>query len=63
MSERAFFDCLLLSWFMLAVVLFVVLLRKPAPYGRHSRSGWGPTIGTKDGWFVMEAPVSLLLLV
>ncbi len=60
MSEREFYDALLLFWFALAAVLFVVLLRIPAPYGRHSRAGWGATLGARTGWFIMEAPASLL---
>lgn len=60
MSERAFFDCLLLSWFMLAAVLFLALLRTTAPYGRHLRAGWGPSMETRIGWLLMEAPASLL---
>ena len=59
-SEREFYDALLLFWFALAAVLFVVLLRIPAPYGRHSRAGWGATLGARTGWFIMEAPASLL---
>lgn len=27
-----------------------------APYGRHLRKGWGPTMPAKLGWIVMEAP-------
>ena len=62
MTERTFFDALLGFWFLLAVVMFVVLLHRPAPYGRHSRNGWGPTIDTRAGWLLMEAPASLLFL-
>jgi len=63
MSERDFFDALLAFWFVLAAVMFVVLLRVPAPYGRHSRAGWGPTLGARVGWLIMEAPASLLFAV
>lgn len=27
-----------------------------APYGRHLRKGWGPTMPAKLGWIIMEAP-------
>ena len=62
MTERTFFDALLGFWFLLAVVMFVVLLHRPAPYGRHSRNGGGPTIDTRAGWLLMEAPASFLFL-
>lgn len=63
MSEREFFNGLLLTWFMLAAVLFFVLLRTSAPYGRHVRPGWGPSIRARTAWLLMEAPASLLFLV
>ena len=62
MSERALFDSLLVFWFILAAVVFVVLLRLPAPYGRHAREGWGPTIDSKVGWLLMEAPAPVFFL-
>jgi hypothetical protein len=54
-------------WFVyleiaLAVVTFVALCFVVAPYGRHGRGGWGPTIPARVGWMVMEAPASLLFL-
>jgi hypothetical protein len=62
MDESAFFDILLRSWFALAVVMFVVLLLRPAPYGRHATSGWGPTLSARAGWLLMESPAPLLFL-
>lgn len=49
-------------WIALALVTGVVLMRVTAPYGRHRRSGWGPTIPQRVGWVVMESvsPVALL---
>lgn len=45
-------------WVVLAFSALVlpVLLFIPAPYGRHLRAGWGPTMPAKLGWFVMELP-------
>ena len=62
MDESRLFDILLRSWFALAVVMFVVLMVRPAPYGRHAMSGWGPTARARPGWLLMEAPASLLFL-
>jgi 3-oxo-5-alpha-steroid 4-dehydrogenase 1 len=61
-AESDFFQVLLRAWFALAVVMFVVLLRLPAPYGRHASSNWGATLSARTGWLLMEAPASILLL-
>ncbi len=42
-----------------AVLTFVSLLFIVAPYGRHARPGWGPTIGARAGWILMESPSAL----
>jgi 3-oxo-5-alpha-steroid 4-dehydrogenase 1 len=48
----------------LALALFTVIGLKfvVAPYGRHGRGGWGPTVPARVGWVVMEAPAPLLFL-
>ena len=61
MTERPFFDALLLGSLVVAAVTFAVLFLVSAPYGRHTRSGWGPTIQRKTGWLVMEAPPILVM--
>ncbi len=50
------FLSLLCAWLAAGVLAFLALLRVPAPYGRFSRSGWGPGIPPRMGWFVMESP-------
>lgn len=41
-------------WIAIAAVIFVTLLFVTAPYGRHTKSTWGPLINNKVGWFFME---------
>lgn len=60
MNEQAFLNSLLIGWFLLAAVVFIALLLVAAPYGRHSRTGWGPAINNKLGWLVMEAAAPLV---
>lgn len=47
-----------LAWGVLAVALptFLYLLFRAAPYGRHGRAGWGPTVSARAGWILMESP-------
>lgn len=49
---------------VLAVVVFVVLHRVTAGYGMMYNRRWGPTVGNRIGWILMETPsfVSMLLL-
>jgi protein-S-isoprenylcysteine O-methyltransferase Ste14 len=42
--------------FCLAPVTFALLLFVVAPYGRHGRAGWGPSIPERFGWLFMESP-------
>lgn len=37
-------------------VSFFVLLFISAPYGRHAREGWGPSMNARAAWVLMEAP-------
>ncbi|HJK94920.1 MAG TPA: DUF1295 domain-containing protein [Polyangiaceae bacterium LLY-WYZ-15_(1-7)] len=37
-------------------ISFPALFFVTAPYGRHARKGWGPTMPARWGWVVMEAP-------
>lgn len=55
------FETIQLIWVCIAVVVFFLLLKVTAPYGRHSSAGWGPLISNKWGWMIMESPVLILL--
>lgn len=45
----------------LGIATFFYLLRVNAPYGRHLRPGWGPTVSNRVGWIVMELTVLIVL--
>ena len=46
-----------------AAAAFVVLFFITAPYGRHIRAGWGPTVHSSAGWLAMESPAVLVFAV
>jgi hypothetical protein len=55
------YQTILYSWIILAVVVFLILLKITAPYGRHTTPKWGPLISNKWGWVIMELPVLIVL--
>jgi len=46
------------TWAEIAFAIITVLLLSfiTAPYGRHERKGWGPTMSNRWGWVLMELP-------
>jgi hypothetical protein len=50
-----------LAWVMIALALLtaIAVSRINAPYGRHQRANWGPTMPARLGWIVMESPAVL----
>jgi 3-oxo-5-alpha-steroid 4-dehydrogenase 1 len=61
MTEAALYPYVLVTFAALAVVAFVVLVFRPAPYGRHGGKG-EPTLTSRNGWILMEAPAALGML-
>jgi 3-oxo-5-alpha-steroid 4-dehydrogenase 1 len=60
--ERALFNNLLWLWTIVGFLIFILLLFVTAPYGRHSRKDWGPSIPNRVAWVIMEAP-SLIIFI
>ena len=63
MNEQSFYNNLLVSSFLIAVIVFIVLFFFSAPYGRHLRKGWGPAISNKLAWIIMEVPAPLIFAI
>lgn len=60
MTEADLHFALTIGLIVLAVPTFVALFWTTAPYGRHVRESWGPTLPSRVGWIVMESPTVLL---
>lgn len=49
-------------WIGIALFIFPFLLKVTAPYGRHTKTSWGPMINNRIAWFLMEVPSLALVL-
>lgn len=58
-----YFNIFLIVMAAIAVVVFVALYFVNAGYGKFYNKHWGPTLDNHLGWFLMEAPVFVAMLV
>jgi protein-S-isoprenylcysteine O-methyltransferase Ste14 len=56
MLDTLFYQIILITVLSLSPMIFLLLFFISAPYGRHSRNGWGPTMPTRISWILMESP-------
>lgn len=59
-TEHQIFTFLVAFGFLMALAILVLLFRVTAPYGRHTRPGWGPLLSARTGWIIMECPGVLM---
>ena len=57
------FNLFLIVMALMAVVVFVALFFVNAGYGKFYQPKWGPSLDNHWGWFLMEVPVFLTMLV
>lgn len=62
LTQLEFYRWVLWGMMLIAPIIFIVLLFVTAPYGRYERQGWGPCVTARTGWFVMEVPASIIML-
>jgi 3-oxo-5-alpha-steroid 4-dehydrogenase 1 len=53
MSET-YYNYILNSWTLLAILVFFLLFFVKAPFGRHNSTKWGPMINARLAWVIME---------
>ncbi len=61
MIGRQAFDIVVLAWIGMAAAVFVMLFFVSAPYGRHFRKGWGPSLDPRTGWILQESPAAFVM--
>jgi 3-oxo-5-alpha-steroid 4-dehydrogenase 1 len=57
--ELTTFNIITWIWMAMALATFILLLKIVAPFGRHTRSDFGPVINNIRAWIIMES-VSLV---
>lgn len=56
------FNIFLIVMSAIALVVFICLFFVDAGYGKFYTKKWGPTVGNRLGWVLMEAPVFVAML-
>jgi protein-S-isoprenylcysteine O-methyltransferase Ste14 len=59
LNELTFHAVLAYGVIAVGAITFLILLFITAPYGRHTRGGWGPTLSSRMVWLIMESPAAL----
>lgn len=62
MMGQFIYRILLISIFAFTAVVIASLFLVTAPYGRHIKKGWGPTLRARLGWLIMEFPALFVMI-
>ncbi|GMH25813.1 hypothetical protein Nepgr_027656 [Nepenthes gracilis] len=61
-SDQSLYRYCLLSLYIIGPPTVAALSFIQAPYGKHRRPGWGPSISSSSAWFLMESPTVFFTL-
>jgi 3-oxo-5-alpha-steroid 4-dehydrogenase 1 len=54
------FNYIVLAWLLSGLIIFGLLFKITAPYGKFISNKWGAMISNRLGWIIMESPPLLL---
>ncbi|HNW90297.1 MAG TPA: DUF1295 domain-containing protein [Bacteroidales bacterium] len=57
------FNIIVIGWILFGLIVFGILFKVTAPYGKFFSTKWGATINPRLGWIIMESPPLLLFSV
>jgi 3-oxo-5-alpha-steroid 4-dehydrogenase 1 len=60
MDETALHTWVVWGLILASPMVVLLLIFVKAPYGRHAEDGWGPTLGARASWIIMESPTVLV---
>lgn len=60
--DEALFSIVLISFYIFAPLTYLCLQFLDAPYGKHFRCGWGPSLDPTIAWAIMESPTLFITL-
>ncbi len=63
MTEQLFYKYCIIGFYIAAALTFALVINLPAPYGRHYKGNWGPSMSNRWGWFLMESPAIWAFLI
>ena len=56
-------NILYLILILIAIIVYIALFHVDAGYGKFFNPRWGPSIGNRAGWILMEAPAFIVMLI
>ena len=61
--DQSLYVNILVIWILVGILVLPLTLFVTAPFGRHFNSKYGPTVGNRLGWIVMESPAIWLFTI
>jgi len=61
--DQSLYVKIVVIWIAIGILVLPLTLYVTAPFGRHFNSKFGPTVGNRLGWIIMESPAIWLLTI